>query len=462
MKRILVLGAGQSTPQLISYLLEHAEQHDWFITVGDRGLKTAKKRIGDHVRGSAISFNINDSEMREAQISRADIVVNMLPPVFQQEVAHDCVKGRTHMVSASYEDLHLRNLNSDANRHGVLLLNECGLDPGIDHMSAMALINSVRSDGGVITGFRSYGTGLPTPEFDGNPFRYAITWNPRNVVMSGEKGATYLIDGKVKMVPHHKLFHRTWAIDVPGIGNMEAYPNRDSMHYKRLYKLDHATTMIRGTLRYPGWCERWLQVVRLGIPNETMRLPDTAGLTYRDMIEMFLPVHAGSDNLEQSIATFLGISRTGKIMEDLIWLGLFSDTPLPKHARTASEAMSALLVSKLQLGEKDRDMVLLMHNIDAHFPQRNNVRERITSIMIQHGESRELTAMSRAVGLPVGIATKLILSGEIPLTGCQIPTHPAVHVKVLAELETLGMQFDETREVIAEEDGTKNLKKGLA
>jgi saccharopine dehydrogenase-like NADP-dependent oxidoreductase len=444
MKNILVLGAGQSTPYLVSHLLGAAEENGWFVTLGDRDLALARKRLRGHPCGNAVQFDVTDAGMRASQIRNADVVVNMLPPAYQLLVALDCVHYRTHMVSASYEDAGLRDLERDANRNGVLILSECGLDPGIDHMSAMALIRSVRSEGGRITRFRSYGAGLPEPGFQGNPLRYAITWNPRNVVMAGEGGATYVVDGKVKVVPWHEVFQRTWSVEIDGVGTFEAYPNRDSLNYQNLFGLDSARTAIRGTLRYPGWCETWLQLVRLGAPNERMRFPTLHGRTYREVLEMFLPVHLGDGALEDRIAQFLGISPTGRIMENLRWLGLFSDDAVPTSAHTVAEVMTQLLVDKLRLGEGDRDIVILHHDLEVEHT--DGREERIRSSMVEYGERGGTTAMARLVGLPAAIAAGLIVNGDLPLTGCHIPTHPAVFTRVLAALRDEGLEFRETRE----------------
>jgi saccharopine dehydrogenase-like NADP-dependent oxidoreductase len=441
MKKILVLGAGQSTAYLIPFLLEGAQQHDWFVTVGDVSRDSAAARVGGHPRGEAIYFDVNDAELRLAHIKQSDLVVNMLPPTFQHVVGWDCVANGAHMITASYEDIRMKDLDMDANRRGVLILNEMGLDPGIDHMSAMEIIADIRERGGHVESFKSYGCGLPAPDSDVNPLRYAITWNPRNVVMAGEWGATYLVDGKVKIIPSHEVFQRTWPVEIDGIGQLEAYPNRDSLYYWHLLGLKHVHTMIRGTMRYPGWCETWLQIVRLGLPNETMRIPDVESLTYRDVTEMFLPSHLGDGKLEARVADYLKINPTGKIMQNIEWLGLFSDEPVPAGATTIAEVMIELLRRKLALPQDERDMIVIMHEIEARFPNEDNKGERVTSTLVQFGDPGGATAMSKTVGLPAGIATTLLLTGKIGLTGCQLPTHPEVYTSVLEELRKLGMEF---------------------
>jgi saccharopine dehydrogenase (NADP+, L-glutamate forming) len=443
MKRILVLGAGSSSPYLISYLLENAQSHDWFVTVGDREVELARQRIGGHPRGHALEFDVNDSELLSAQICQADLVINMLAPKFQPLVAWDCVHHSRPMVSASYRDRQIRDLAGDALRKGLLILTEMGLDPGIDHMSAMSLIDRIQNQGGVITSFESYGGGLPAPETIDNPFAYVITWNPRNVAMAGEKGAQFMENGKMRIVPFHQLFQHSWTVEVDGIGAMEAYPNRDSMSYRDIYGLEDVQTMIRGTIRYSGFCEAWSQIVRLGLPNETLRIPNLKLLTYAQLVEMFLPTQVAGESLESRVANFLQINPTGRIIQILKWLGLFSDEVTGVEGDTPAAALIELLNRKLQLTGQGRDMVILQHKFEVKYPDEGRRREQITTTLIDYGEAGGFTAMARTVGMPVGIAAKLILTGELPLTGCHIPTHPTVYLPVLRELERNGIVFRE-------------------
>lgn len=445
MKKILVLGAGQSTPYLVSYLLDEAEKHDWFVVVADRDFELANQRIDGHPHGEAIHFDINDAELRSTQIEQASLVVNMMAPTFQPLIAWDCVSNGKSMVSVSYRDKSIRDLEPDAQRKGILLLTEIGLDPGIDHMAAMSLIHELKDRGGVIKSFVSYGSGVPAPDSITNPLKYVITWNPRNVVMSGDAGAQYLIDGQIKIVPWHYLFQHSWSVDVDGLGRMEAYPNRDSLSYKAIFSLEHVETMVRGTLRYPGWSETWLQIVRLGMPNETLRIPDLQNRSFRELVEMFIPRNISGMNLEERVAAYLRISPTGKIMENLAWLGLFSEEPCGAEGETAAEALSHLLKTRLPLEPGKRDMVVLVHELQVEYPEEKARREYITSTFILKGEANGFTAMAKSVGLPAGIAIKLILNGDIPLTGCHLPTHPAVYKPILAELASQGFTFTERR-----------------
>jgi saccharopine dehydrogenase-like NADP-dependent oxidoreductase len=443
-KKILVIGAGQSAPYLIANLLEHAEKEDWFVTVGDLSQDLARKRIGDHPRGTAVHFDVEDSSLRSAQIEKADVVVNMLPPTFQNLIAWDCVNHGRHMVSASYREKEVRHLDRDAKRRGVLLLCEMGLDPGIDHMSAMSLIRRVLAKGGRITAFRSYGSGLPVPYQPHNPLRYVITWNPRNVVMAGSEGAQYMENGRIKIVPYHQVFQHTWPVNVDGMGELEAYPNRDSLSYMQTFGLKHVHTMIRGTLRYPGWSETWSQIVRLGLPNENLRIPDLAGRTYREVVEMFLPLNISEARIEQRIGRFLNISPTGRIMENIRWLGLLESSASGCAGNTSAAMLVDLLVGKLPLGPDGRDIVVIVHEMEIDYPD-NGGREpqQITSTLVAESNAPGFTAMSKAVGLPAAIAVKLILRNELALTGSFIPTHPSIFEPVLRELNESGLSFKE-------------------
>lgn len=450
MKHILVLGAGQSTSYLIGHLLAEAQEKDWFVTVCDRIAALANQRVQGHPRGQAIGLDINDTSARNALVGKADIVVNMLTRPFQHLIAVDCLNNNAHMLTASYEDIRIRSLEADAHRKNLLILNEMGLDPGIDHMMGMSMIDRIRDGGGVVTSFRSYGGGLPVPEVETNPLRYAITWNPRNVMMAGEDGAIYKEDGKIKVLPFHQVFQRTWNVDVDGVGTFEAYPNRDSLAYEHVLGLKQNHTMVRGTLRYPGWSETWQNVVHLGLANESLRIPNIRDMTYRELTEMFLPALENKLRLEQQMANYLGISPTGGIMQNLKWLGLFSKEKIGLEVDTVAEVMIHLMQQKLRLPEGTPDMVILVHEIEAVYPDENNRAEKITDTMIEYGVPRGETAISRTVGLPLAVTTDLILRGKIPLSGCHIPTHPAIYKPVLAELEKAGIHSKEVVSVPGE------------
>jgi saccharopine dehydrogenase-like NADP-dependent oxidoreductase len=447
MKNILILGAGQSSPYLISYLLKEAETQNWYVTVCDRDYKLACKRINGHPQGNAIEFDVNDEHLRNTLIKQSDVVVNFLAPPFQYLIALDCLQHDKHVITASYENLRVRDLHKDALRKGILILNEMGLDPGIDHMSAMMIISDIKKKGGIIKSFISYGSGLPAPEVKSNPMQYCVTWNPRNVVMAGEIGAQYMEDGKIKILPYYELFQRTWRVDVEGVGTLEAYPNRDSLVYKDVFDLHEVKTMIRGTLRYPGWSETWLKIVQLGLPLESLIIPELPEKSYAELTEMFLPLSVNGTKLHTRVANFLGISPTGKIMDNLNWLGLFGEDKIGGNVKTPADVLIKILNEKMPLPAGARDMVALIHEIEAFYPKENK-REKIISTFVEYGEPNGFTAIAKTVGLPAAISAKLILTDNLPITGCQIPTHPMIYTKVMEELKALGLQFVETIEEI--------------
>ena len=446
MRNVLVLGAGQSATYLIRRLLEQAADRDAFVTVGDRDPELAARAVAGHPRGEAITFDVNDVETRGSQIERTEVVVNLLPQRFQSVVAWDCLHHGRHLVSVSYKDRGMDELARDAVRKGVLFLTEVGLDPGIDLMSAMAIIGRVHDRGGTIESFESYGSGVPAPEVEANPLRYCITWNPRNVAMAGEQGAQYLDRGRIKIVPWHQLFHHSWPKEVPGFGLMEAYPNRDSLSYRDKFGIPEAETLIRGTLRYPGWSETWHQIVRLGLPNEHIAIPELERRSWREIVEMFLPSTISGADTEWRVANYLGISRTGRIMDNLRWLGLLSDEPSGITGKTPADALIHLLTTRLALPAGGRDTVILLHDVVARFQAEGGRRERIVSTLIQFGEPGGTTAMAKTVGLPAVIAIEQLLAGELPMTGCHIPTHPAIYEPILSRLEAEGLAFAESVE----------------
>ncbi len=442
MKQVLVLGAGKSSPYLIDSLARYAAEDDWQVTVGDVDPAAAAERIAGLDRVRAVRFDVNDSELRDKHIGEADLVVNFLAPKFQTLVAWDCVQHGTHMISASYRTQKLRDLDADARRKGVLVLAEMGLDPGIDNMSAMQLIDRVHADGGYVASFCSYGSGIPAEDQAHNPFRYVITWNPRNVVMSAEHGAQFMEEGRIKIVPYHHVFHHTWRVEVDGVGTLEAYPNRDSLSYMQSFGLDRVHTMIRGTLRYPGWSETWAKIVELGLPNETLRIPDLADRTFAEVVEMFLPLNVSGPKIETRVARFLGISPTGTVIEKMNWLGLFDDAPTGCKGNTAAHMLVELMERKLPLGDDLRDMVVLKHDLEVVYENRS--AEHIESTLVAKGEPGGFTAMSKTVGGPAALAARMILRGELDLTGCLIPTEPAIYEPVLKALADDGIAFRET------------------
>jgi saccharopine dehydrogenase-like NADP-dependent oxidoreductase len=445
MKQVLVLGAGQSAPYLIRHLLEHAEAGGFRVTVGDRDPALAAARVGDHACGRVVGFDAAAEPAGGDPIAIADLVVSLLPPALQPAIARRAVAGGTAMISASYTDPRVRALDAEARARGVLVLSEMGLDPGIDHMSAMALLERVRAGGGEVEAFESYGSGVPAPEARANPFGYAVTWNPRNVVMAGSDGAQYLRGGRIRRVPWRRVFTEVWPVEVEGVGTMEAYPNRDALAYREVFGLEAAATLIRGTLRWPGFAAAWSAVVGLGLPDEKLPVPELPSRTWAELVEMHLPGvpgDGGAGGVRERAARFLGLDPDGEAIAALDWLGLFSERPIGGAAATPTEALAALLSERLRLPPGGRDMVVLRHELTVRHP--GGDRERLTSTLVEYGEPGGITAMARTVGLPAAVAARLVLAGELSLTGCRIPTDPRIYRPVLAELERGGLRFRET------------------
>ena len=442
MTKILVLGAGFSTPFLIRHLLDHAQDLDATVTVADLDVGAAQARVDGHGRGRAVGLDLR-SEAGAAELSAADLVVNLLPPKLQPEVARLCLDHGCHMVSASYRFKGLDAMEQEAKDKGLALLTEMGLDPGMDLMSAQEIIDGIYDRRGVVDRFWSYGGGLPEQAFDGNPLRYCITWNPRNVAMAAEAGAQSLADGQIRMQPWHRIFADAWDVDVPGLGTMDAYANRDSIAYKSIHGLDQVQTLLRGTLRFSGYCRIWNLIVQLGLPNEQLEIPDLADRSWAEWVSMYIP--AGDGDLADRAAALLGVERSDEAFQALEWLGLFSDEAIGSAGDLPRDALVALLNKKLPLPEGVRDLVVLHHELDATFGDR---KERILSTFIHHGAPNGTpgghTAMATTVGFPAALGARMILDGRLSRRGCLFPTDADVFKPVLAALAENGLKFEET------------------
>ena len=444
MPKILVLGAGFSSPFLIQHLLDHAQDLDARVTVADLSLDAAQARVGQHERGRAIGLDLR-SDAGAKELDAADLVVNLLPPKLQPEVAGLCMAHGCHMVSASYRFKGLDALEAEAEEKGLAILTEMGLDPGMDLMSAQAIIDEIHGRGGRIETFISYGGGLPEPSFDSNPLRYCITWNPRNVAMAGEAGAQFLRDGRICMQPWHRVFSSAWQVEVPGLGPMDGYANRDSMAYQSIHGIESAETLIRGTLRYPGYCRIWNLIVQLGLPNEQLEIPDLGSLSWADWVSMYLP--KGDGALEDRAAQLLGVERSDSAFQALEALGLFSDEPIGElPVNRPVDALVSLLQSRLPLPAGVRDMVVLHHEFEAVFDAESGRRQRILSTFIHYGHPEGHTAMATTVGMPAAMGARMLLDGRLTRRGCLFPTDEDVFRPVLSALEQEGLRFHETVE----------------
>jgi len=440
MKKILVIGAGLSASTLIKYLLDHSNQHGWKITLGDKNCNTATKKIDGHPNGKALCFDVFDRKQCWEEVGRADLVVSMLPASMHALVAADCVKQGKPMVTASYISKEIKALDAEAKTAGVLLLNEIGVDPGIDHMSAMRIIDRLKAEGVELQSFRSFCGGLVAPKYDNNPWNYKFTWAPRNVVLAGQGTAQFIINGKYKYIPYHKLFSRVQRVNVLDYGEFESYMNRDSLKYRTIYGLDKIPTMVRGTLRRPGFSKSWNSFVQMGMTDDTYTLENSENMTYAEFTETFLRFHPEL-SLEENVAQYLELDDDSMPMYRLRWLGLFDNkTRIELKNATPAQILLDLLEKKWEFKNEDRDMIVMQHQFG--FMNNDNKRKLVSSMVVE-GDDHTHTAMSKTVGLPVAIAVKLILSGDVNLSGVHVPTKPQIYNPVLEELELYGIKFIE-------------------
>lgn len=445
MKRIVVFGAGMVAGAHVDYLLNVPDFH---VTVASRTLSKAQALVGDHPRGRAVQVNSDDEAALEALIAEADLAVSLLPYAYHPTVARLCIKHGVHMVTTSYVKEPMAALDGAARAAGVILLNEIGVDPGIDHMTAMRIIHDVQSRGGRVTKFISWCGGLPAPEANDNPFGYKFSWSPKGVLLAGKNSAHYLWDGQDVVIPGGELFDHYWTVPVEVEGKLmdfDGYPNRDSLPYMQTYGIENPQTFFRGTLRYPGWCQTLRKIAELGLLEETP-LDGLDGATFAQLTARLI----GSEghNLRAALAAYLDLSLDSPVIDNLAWLGFLSDELLPAGQRTPIDILTARMLEKMQYAPGERDMLILQHQFEAAMP---DGRERIVSTMVDFGTvaAHGYTSMARTVGLPAAIAVKLILHGQIDLTGVQIPVVPEIYEPVLAELEELGIRFVETWEQLS-------------
>jgi len=430
-----MIGAGRSASSLIQYLVNEADSNDFEIVVGDRDLSLVVDKIGDNPRAKAINFDVFKDSQRIEEIQKADIVISMLPASLHFKVAQDCVKYGKNLVTASYVSDEIKSLDAEAKEKGVLLLNEIGLDPGIDHMSAMKVIDEIKAKGGTLKSFKSYCGGLVAPEFDTNPWKYKFTWNPRNVVLAGQGTAQYIEGGKFKYIPYGQLFKRTDSLNVLNYGKFEAYANRDSLSYREIYQLNNIQTLLRGTLRRPGYGEAWNVFIQLGMTDDSFKM-DVSGMTYRDYFVSFM------DKSELSIKDYLKhhFDASETVFTKIEWLGILKETPIGLEIASPAEVLQKILEMKWLLEKEDKDMIVMQHQFIYTL---NNTEHELHSSFVTLGEDQVYTGMAKTVGLPVGIATKLILNGVINGSGVKVPVTEDIYNPVLAELEKFGIEFIE-------------------
>lgn len=438
MKRILILGAGRSSSSLIGYLIRHSQKEDWEITVADISETLARKKTGDAARTKVLELDANDPERRKHAITNADLVISMLPAALHLAVARECLAQRKHMATASYVSQEMMSLHDEACSHDLVFLNEMGLDPGIDHMSAMEIIHRVQAQGAELSGFRSYCGGLVAPESNDNPWGYKFSWNPRNVILAGQGTAQFRENGVLRFIPYSSLFNCAASVKVPGYGNFDAYANRDSLGYLHHYGIQEVQTILRGTLRTDGFCKAWDALIRLGLTDDSWQLPAGAFRFWNELLNSFVP--GGKGDLKQRTSRFLNIPRSGTIMKKLDWLGIFGRTPVRLRHGSPAQYLQDLLERKWKLGSRDKDMVVMLHEFEYTLKRK---KYKISSSMVMKGQDQEQTAMAMTVGLPLAMGVKLILQNRILQRGVIIPVHPEIYLPVLDELRNCGISFRE-------------------
>jgi saccharopine dehydrogenase-like NADP-dependent oxidoreductase len=442
MRKILVIGAGKSASYLIKYLLDKSEQEDLLIIVGDVNFSHAKKLIGNHDNAQAIMLDVFDKKSRQNAIQNSDIVISMLPARFHVEVAKDCISFNKNMVTASYISEDMQKLDKAATEKGLVFMNEIGVDPGIDHMSAMQVIDRIREKGGEIILFESFTGGLVAPESDNNLWNYKFTWNPRNVVVAGQGGAAkFLQEGTYKYIPYNRLFRRTEFLDVEGYGRFEGYANRDSLKYQSAYGLDSAKTLYRGTMRRVGFSRAWNMFVQLGMTDDEYTIDDSENMSYRDFVNAFLP-YSPTDSVELKFRHALKIDQDDIVWDKLLEIDLFSNKKMVELKKaTPAQILQKILEESWTLNDHEKDMIVMYHKFGYEL---DGKKHQIDATMVTLGEDRVYTAMAKTVGLPVAIATLAILNEKITTPGVQMPITKEVYEPILKELEDYGIIFKET------------------
>lgn len=441
MRKILIIGSGKSTSYLIKYLLEKSEAEQLFIVVGDLNLNLAEQVIQGHKKAKAIFLDIFDSKSRTEAIKNSDIVISMLPARLHIEVAKDCLSFGKNMVTASYVSPEMEALHQEAIEKGLIFMNEIGVDPGIDHMSAMQVIDRIRAKGGKMILFESFTGGLVAPESDSNLWNYKFTWNPRNVVVAGQGGAAkFLQEGTYKYIPYHRLFRRTEFLEIDGFGRFEVYANRDSLKYQQVYGLESIKTLYRGTMRRVGFSRAWNMFVMLGMTDDSYSIDDSENMSYRDFVNAFLP-YSPSDSVELKFRHALKIDQDDIVWDKLLELDIFSPAKMVALKKaTPAQILEKILMDSWTLAKDDKDMIVMYHKFGYEL---DGKKHQIDATMVTLGEDQTYTAMAKTVGLPVAMATMAILNGTITTPGVQIPITKEVYDPILKELANFGISFNE-------------------
>jgi saccharopine dehydrogenase-like NADP-dependent oxidoreductase len=434
MQKVLILGAGMVVKPIVTYLLDK----NFHVTVATRTSSKAEEMIAGHPNGYAVSWTVEKQDELDQLILDHDLTVSLLPWVHHVMVAKKCITHKKNMVTTSYVKPDMQALHMEAVHAGIIILNELGLDPGIDHMGAMRIIDHVHTKGGKIEEFYSICGALPAPEAATNPFRYKFSWSPKGVVMAGNNDGKYLRHDKIVDVPTENLFKNPLSVDFPEIGKLDIYPNRDSLPYIDLYGIPETKTMMRGTFRHPGWCESIdaIKALKL-ITTDTY---DFTGKTYADMVSMLIG-EKNNENIIEKASAFLGLAPDSYAIKALQWLGLFEYTPMNRQQDTPFEITSDLMIQKMELGCNERDMVAMQHVFLASYP--NGKKEVIKSSMLDFGTLATDTAVARTVALPAAVGVEMILNNEIIEKGVHIPVIPGIYNPILNKLEEMDIRMIE-------------------
>ena len=434
MKKVLILGAGLVAKPMVQYLLSR----QYKVTVASNTPERADEMIRNYPEGRSVFWEAGEDDMLDLMVAEHDLTVSLLPYRFHVMVAKHCLKYKKNLVTTSYVKPEMMELNEEVNKAGILFLNEMGLDPGIDHMSAMRIIDKIHNGEGAVLEFHSICGALPAPEAAGNPFRYKFSWSPKGVVLAGNNDAHFLHHGKEVFISTKDLFKNPFVVDFPGVGKLDVYPNRDSMEYQSIYGIPEARTVYRGTFRYPGWCETLDVMKRLSLLSQDTY--DMTGLTYAGMICRQIGATSQHDCRRQ-VADYLGIPLSSYALDALDWLGLFSDEPMNRNTDSTFEVISDLMISKMELGPDERDMVVLQHTFLAAWP--DGRKEVIRSRMLDYGSPATDTSIARTVALPAAVGVEMILEGKIAAKGVHIPVIPEIYNPVLDRLEQMDIRMIE-------------------
>jgi len=444
MKKILILGAGLSASSLIKYLLDVSTEHNFKVIVTARSTEKAESKLNKHPNGIPQAFDIENIDELPKLIADCDVAISLLPAKYHPIVAKECLKQKKHLFTTSYVSPEMQKMDAEVRENGLLFLNECGVDPGIDHMSAMKIIDEIREKGGKLINFESNTGGLVAPEFDNNPWNYKFTWNARNVILAGQAGARFLHNGKIKYIPYQQLFSRTEIINVLNYGEFEVYANRDSLMYQDIYGLDGIQTLFRGTMRRPGYSEAFNCFIELGMTDDNLIIDHSEKLTNRSFVDLFLPENPNL-TLEENFCRYLGISQVSNEFKKIQWLGLFDDEPINLKKASAAQILQGIIEKRWQLAETDLDMIVMQHQFVYELGGKKYERK---SSLVVIGKDKVHTAMSITVGVPLAIAVKLFLTGKLNAEGVVIPVKPEIYNPILEELEEYGVKFIEEEKEI--------------